>query len=159
MRLVVLLLFIVACSADVRISIDSTGAYNISVNNQVWLRSSRTAIYVDNRWYSTENNSLSLANIAEGQGTDPYLGAWNETAISYNLVRNQSTTLVTTRIRQWTAGSAFTFYFETGNQELNNQVALDFEQIRTVFPSFRIEKMDANDQRGYFTFGGNLNLL
>lgn len=155
MRFVVFFLFfVVACSADTSISIDSTGAFNITVNNKVWLRSSRTAIYVDDRWYSTENNTLPLVSIAQAQGTDPYLGLWNETVITYNLVRNQSTTPIITHIREWDVGSFITFHMETGDQELTNKLLLDVDQIRTVFPSFYIEKTDADDQRGYFTFEG-----
>ena len=154
MRLLVFLLLIVACWCDVRISVDQTGAYNITVNNQLWLRSSRTAIYADDRWYSTETNSLPIVSIVEAQGTDPYLGSWNETRITYNLVRNQTTTQPIASIRQWSAAPAFTFHFDVGDIALTNKIALDFEQIRTVYPSFNIEKTDANDQRGYFTFGG-----
>ena len=159
MRLIVFLFFVIACSADVRVIIDSTGAYNITVNNQVWLRSSRVAIYADNRWYSTEDNSLPLAGITEAQGSDPYLGAWNETRITYNLVRTPTTTPVVAHIRQWSMGSAFTFHLETGNLSLTNQITLDYEQVRTAFPSFVIEKIDTNDQRGYFTFGGKVELF
>jgi hypothetical protein len=155
MRLIVFLLLVVACWGDVRVSVDQTGAYNISVNNQLWLRSSRTAIYVDDRWYSTEiNNSLPLISITEAQGTDPNLGSWNETRLTYSLVRNQTTTPVIAQIRQWSSASAFTFHLDIGDVALTNNIALDFEQVRTVFPSFYIEKTDANDQRGYFTFGG-----
>jgi hypothetical protein len=155
MRLVVFLLLVVACWCDIRVSVDQTGAYNISVNNQLWLRSSRTAIYVDDRWYSTENNSLPLVSITEAQGTDPNLGNWNETKVTYNLVRSQTTTPIVAHIRQWTAASAFTFHLETGDADLTSRISLDFDRIRTVFPSFRIEKIDANDDRGYFTLAGN----
>jgi len=154
MRLAVFLLLIVGCWCDVRVVIDQNGAYNITVNNQVWLRSARAAIYVDDRWYSTENNSLPLVSITTAVGTDPSLGLWNETRITYNLVRSQTTTPIVARIRQWSIVPAFTFYLETGDTALTNKIALDMEQIRTVFPSFYIEKIDANDQRGYFTFGG-----
>jgi hypothetical protein len=155
MHLFVFLLLIVACGCDVRVSVDQTGAYNISVNNQLWLRSSRTAIYVDDRWHSTENNSLPLVSITEGQGTDPYLGNWNETKVTYNLVRSQTTIPVVAHIRQWSTASAFTFHLETGDAALTSRIALDFDQVRTVFPSFRIEKIDAGDQRGYFTIAGH----
>lgn len=156
MRLVAFFLFVIACSAELKVSIDSTGAYNITVNDKVWLRSSRVAIYVDNRWYSTEDNSLPLAGIAEAQGTDPYLGTWNETTITYNLVRNQSTTPITAHIRDFTIGSFLNFYLDTGNLSLTNSLLLDIDQIRTAFPSFLIEKIDDNDQRGYFTFEGQI---
>jgi hypothetical protein len=155
MRLVVFLLLVVACWCDIRVSVDQTGAYNISVNNRLWLRSSRTAIYVDDRWYSTENNSLPLVSITEAQGTDQNLGNWNETIVTYNLVRSQTTTPIVAHIRQWSTASAFTFHLETGDADLTSRISLDFDQIRTVFPSFRIEKIDANDDRGYFTLAGN----
>ena len=154
MRLLLLLLLVVACSCDIRVSVDQTGAYNITINNKVWLRSSRTAIYVDDRWYSTENNSLPLVSITEAQGTDPFLGNWNETIVTYNLVRNQTTTPIVAHIRDWSIASAVTFHLETGNVALTSRLALDYEQIRTVFPSFGIESFDAGDQRGYFTIGG-----
>jgi len=159
MRLAVFLLLIVGCWCDVRVVIDQNGAYNITVNNQVWLRSARAAIYVDDRWYSTENNSLPLVSITTAVGTDPSLGLWNETRITYNLVRSQTTTPIVARIRQWSIVPAFTFYLETGDTALTNKIALDMEQIRTVFPSFYIEKIDANDQRGYFTFGGEIQFF
>jgi hypothetical protein len=156
MRLLVFFLFIVGCWCNINVVIDPNGAYNITVNNQVWLRSSRTAIYVDDKWYSTENSSLTLVSITTAQGTDGNLGAWNETRITYNLVRTQTTTPIAARIRQWSIVPAFTFYLETGSAALTNKIALDMEQIRTVFPSFYIEKRDATDQRGYFTFGGGI---
>ena len=37
---------------------------------------------------------------------------------------------------------------------MTNTVPLDMDHVRTVFPSFYIEQMDENDQRGYFTFEG-----
>jgi hypothetical protein len=154
MRLLLLLLLVVACSCDIRVSIDQTGAYNITINNKLWLRSSRTAIYVDDRWYSTENNSLPLVSITEAQGTDPYLGNWNETRVTYNLVRNQTTTPIVAHIRDWSIASAVTFHLETGDVALTSRLALDFDQVRTVFPSFRIEKFDVGDERGYITIAG-----
>jgi len=154
MHLAVFLLIIIGCYCDVRVLLNQYGGYNITVNNQLWLRSSRTAIYADNQWYSTENNSLPLINITVAQGIDPYLGSWNETKLIYSLIRNQTSTLIIAHIRQWTAASAFTFHLDIGDVALTNRLALDFEQVRTVFPSFCIEKTDTNDQRGYFTFGG-----
>ncbi|CAF0939280.1 unnamed protein product [Adineta steineri] len=154
MRLVVFLLFIVGCWCDIKVLVDQNGGYNITINNQVWLRSSRTAIYVDDRWYSTENQSLPLVSVSTDQGTDPNLGSWNETKLTYNLVRNQTSTSIIAHIRQWNIVSAFTFHLETGDKTLTNHVALDMEQIRTVFPSFNIESMDMNDQRSFFSFGG-----
>lgn len=159
MHLAVLLFLIVGCWGDFRVVVDSNGAYNLTVNNKVWLRSSRTAIYADNRWYSTENNSLSLTTITTDQGIDPNLGAWNETKLTYSLFRNQTTIPVIAHIRQWSIVPAFTFHLETGNEVLTSPVARDFEEIRTVFPSFHIEKTDASDQRGYFTFGGKKSFI
>ena len=90
MRLLLFVLLIVGCWCEIRILIDRNGGYNITVNNQVWLRSSRTAIYADDRWYSTEDMSLPM------------------------------------------------------------------DDVRTVFPSFMIEKMDQSDHRGYFRVGGEV---
>lgn len=155
LRLVVFLLFAILRSlADIQILIDQNGGYNITINNKLWLRSARTAIYADDQWYSTDNNSLPLLNITTGQGTDPYLGSWNETKLSYSLVRNQTTTTIVAHIRQWSSIPAFTFHLETGDTPLTYTIPLKFEEIRTVFPSFFIEKIDINDQRGYFTVGG-----
>jgi hypothetical protein len=159
MRLVVFCILLVGCWCDVRISVDQSGGYIIYVENQIWLRSSRTAIYVDDRWYSTDNNSLPLTSITVGQGSDPNLGGWNETKLTYNLVRNQTSTSIVARIREWDIISAFSFHLETGDKALTNKISLDMEQVRTVFPSFQIEKMDANDQRGYFTFGGKIEVF
>jgi hypothetical protein len=160
MRFVVLLLLIVGCWGQLRVSVDPSGAYNITINNQLWLRSSRTAIYVDDRWYSTEiNGSLPLVSVTAEQGTDPFLGAWNGTRVTYNLVRTQGTTPVVAHIRQWSIVSALTFHLETGALPLANQVVLDIDEVRTVFPSFYIEKIEENDQRGYFTFGGEIQVF
>jgi hypothetical protein len=159
MHFVVFLLLIVGCWCDIRVQVDQKGGYNITVNNQLWLRSSRTAIYVDDQWYSTENNSLSLISITDEQGTDPNLGSWNETKLTYNLVRNQATTSIVAHIRQWSIVSAFTFHLETGDTALTNKMPLDFDSVRTVFPSFHIEKIDANDQRGYVTFAGKVEFF
>ncbi|CAF1261231.1 unnamed protein product [Rotaria sordida] len=154
MRLVVFLLVIVGCWCDVRILIDEDGGYNITVNNQLWLRSSRTAIYTDTQWYSTEDNSLILTNVTVAEGDDPNLGGWNQTTLTYDLVSNQTSTSISAHIRQWNIISAFTFHLETGDNALTDRIALDMEQVRTVFPSFYIEKIDMNDQRGFFTFEG-----
>ena len=154
MRFFVFLFLIVGCWCDVQILIDETGRYNITVNNQVWLRSSRTAIYADDQWYSTENTSLPLANITTAEGKDSTLGSWNETRLTYLLIRKQKTTPIVARIRQWSTVSALTFYLETGDLELTTNVTLHVDDVRTVFPSFLIEKMDQNDRRGYFTVAG-----
>ena len=154
MRLLVFLVLFIGCACDIRVLIDQNGKYNITVNNILWLRSSRTAIYADDRWYSTDNNSLPLASITTAQGTDPYLGSWNETKLTYNLIRNQSTSSVVAHIRQWSMVPAFTFSLETGATELTTTKGRGMDDIRTVFPSFYIEKTTTNDQRGYITIGG-----
>jgi hypothetical protein len=156
MHLAVFLLIIIGCYCDVRVLLNQNGGYNITVNNQLWLRSSRTAIYADNRWYSKENNSLPLINITVAQGIDPYLGSWNETKLIYSLIRNQTSTLIIAHIRQWNIIPAFTFHLETGDKDLKNTILLDMEEVRTVFSSFHIEKIDINDQRGFLTFGGKI---
>lgn len=153
---VVFVLLLIGCWCDIHVLIDKNGGYNITINNRLWLRSSRTAIYADDRWYSTDNNSLPLVSITTGEGTDPYLGNWNETKLTYNLIRNQSSTSVVGRIRQWSIVPAFTFYLETGDTPLTNNKPLEMNQIRSVFPSFFIEKTNVNDQRGYITIGGKL---
>ena len=81
MHLVVFLLLVLGCSCDIQVLIDQNGNYNVTINNQIWLRSSRTAIYADDRWYSTEDKSLSLTGISTARGTDPNLGNWNETKL------------------------------------------------------------------------------
>ena len=148
------LLLIIGCWCEIQVSIDPNGDYNITVNNQVWLRSSRTAIYIDDRWYSTENKSLSLVNITTAEGTDPNLGCWNETKITYTLVSSGKTTPIFAHIRQWSMVSAFTFHLETGDRELTTTIGLSRDTVRTVYPSFLIEKMSVNDDRGYITLGG-----
>lgn len=156
MKFVVFLLFLIlGCRCDVQILIDRNGDYNITINNQLWLRSSRTAIYADDRWYSTEDKSLSLVGITTAEGTDPNLGRWNETKVTYDLARSGKTTQVIAHIRQWDGVSAFTFHLETGDTELTTKIALGNDTIRTVFPSFIVEKINTNDDRGYITLGGN----
>ncbi len=147
------------CWSDMQVRIDQHGEYNITINNQVWLRSSRTAIYADDRWYSTEDKSLAFIGITTAQGTDPNLGSWNETILRYNLVRSEKTTSIVARIRQWSIISALTFYLETGDTILTTNRTLETDEVRTVFPSFVIEKMQQNDERGYFTFGGEIEIF
>ena len=95
-----------------------------------------------------------MINITGAQGNDPNLGSWNETKLTCNLVHDQLSTLIIAHIRQWIAIRAFTFHLKMGNKVLTNRLSLDMEQVHSVFPSFHIEKIDINDQRGYFTFGG-----
>jgi hypothetical protein len=155
MHLLVFLFLIVGCSGNVRVSVDQKGGYNISIDDRLWLRSSRTAIYVDNTWYSSDNNSLPLTNIAYEQGNDPKLGGWNETQLIYDLARSGIHTKIVGHIRQWSAFSAITFHLNTGDQMMTNTIPYNIDHVRTVFPSFHIEQIDQNDQRGYFTFEGD----
>jgi hypothetical protein len=60
-------------------------------------------------------------------------------------------------LRQWSSVSAITFHLDTGDQMITNTVSLDTNHVRTVFPSFDIEQMDMNDQRGYFTYAGEID--
>ncbi len=75
----VLSFLIVGCWSDVQVSVDEKDGYNISINDQVWLRSSHTAIYIDDKWYSSDVNTLSLKEITY---------SWNETQLNYDLVHN-----------------------------------------------------------------------
>jgi hypothetical protein len=159
MHLLVLFLLTVGCSADFKVTVDNKGGYKISIDNNVWLRSSRTAIYADNKWYSSDDNSLPLTSISTAQGNDPNLGSWNETQLNYDLVRGGTHTKIVGHIRQWSLVSAITFHLDTGDQMITSTVSLDTNQVRTVFPSFNIEQMNRNDQRGYFTFEGECSFL
>ncbi|CAF3984657.1 unnamed protein product [Rotaria sordida] len=142
------------CWCDINISVDQQGGYNISVNGRIWLRSAQTAIYTDDKWFSSADGSLSLINITYAQGNDSNLGIWNETQLIYDLVRSEIHTKIVGHIRQWNSISAITFHLNTGDQMMINTIPLDMEHVRTVFPSFYIEQIDENDQRGYFTFSG-----
>jgi hypothetical protein len=159
MQLLIFFALIVGCLGDIKVSVDEKGGYTISINGKEWLRSSQTALYADNQWYSSENNSLPLTNIVTAQGNDQNLGSWNETQLNYDLVRNGTHTKIVASIREWHQISAITFYLDTGDQILTNTVPLDMNQVRTVFPSFNIEKIGNDDQRGYFTFAGEIICL
>jgi hypothetical protein len=154
MHLLVFFFLFVSCWGDLKVSVDNKGGFTLSVNDNVWLRSSRTALYVDDQWYSSDNNSLPLTSISTAQGNDPNLGSWNETQLNYDLVRSGTHTKVVGSIRQWSTISAITFHLDTGDQVLMNKVPLDTHHVRTVFPSFHVEKIGDDDQRGYFTFEG-----
>jgi len=155
MRLVIFVLLLVHCGCDIQVSVDRIkGEYSISVGNNVWLRSSHTALYTDDRWYASNDSSLPLIDTSLAQGNDPNLGSWNETQLIYTLNRSGIVSNVTARIRQWTSHSAISFHFDTGDKVLTNNKLLDVHQIRTIFPSFNIEQIDMNDNRGYFTFQG-----
>ena len=155
MRLLLVFLFILTCNGNIQVLIEPNGSYIITVNNQPWFRSSRTAIYADDRWYSTDNESLPLTNITTAQGTDSVLGSWNETILTYNLNRQSKNTPIVARIRQWSMVSALTFYLDIGDTPLTTgDKTLHMDDVRTVFPSFLIETFDGNDERGYFTIDG-----
>jgi hypothetical protein len=159
MHLLVFFFLIVGCFGDIKVSINEKGAYNISINDYVWLRSANTAIYADDRWYSTMDNSLPLTDVSFAEGNDPNLGSWNETQLNYDLVRSGIHTKIVGRIRQWGDISAITFHLDTGDQIITSTVPLNREQVRTIFPSLHIEQIDMNDDRGYFTFSGKIFLF
>jgi hypothetical protein len=73
-------------------TIDQRGGYTIRINDKEWLRSSQTSLYLDNKWYSSDDQSLPLINITAGKGTDRYLGSWNETQLNYHLIQYNSIT-------------------------------------------------------------------
>lgn len=154
MHVFILLSFIFGCWADLQVTVDQKGGYNISVNNNLWLRSARTALYADDKWYSTEDNSLPLTSITTAQGVDPNLGSWNETQLNFDLNRSGTHSKVVASIRQWSSVSAITFHLNTGEHVLTNSKPLDTNHVSTVFPSFLIEQTSSQDQRGFFTFEG-----
>jgi hypothetical protein len=154
MHLLIFFSVITGCLSGIKVSVDETGGYKIHVNDKEWLRSSRTGLYTDNKWYLSDDKSLPLINITTGQGTDRYLGSWNETQLNYDLSRNGSHTKIVASVRQWHKISAITFHLNSGDQTLTNINPLDKNQVRTIFPSFKIEKIGVNDNRSYFTFEG-----
>ena len=85
------------------------------------------------------------------------MGSWNETQLNFDLLRNGTHTKIVATIRQWNDISAITFHLNTGNEILTNTKPLDPDTVRTVFPSFHIEKIDNKEERGYFTFAGKIN--
>ncbi|CAF3533440.1 unnamed protein product [Rotaria socialis] len=154
MHLVVFVaILIVECRCNIRVSVDrSQGKYNVSIADRVWLRSSRTALYADERWYSSDDDSLPLIDTRLDQGNDEHLGKWNETQLIYSLVRSGIQVNVTGRVRQWSSISAVTFHLDIGNEPLTSSNSLSVDEVRTVFPSFNIEQMHPDDHRGYFTY-------
>ena len=155
MRLVVFFLLLAHCYCDLQVSVDRTkGSYSISIGSQLWLQSSHIALYADDRWYSSNDSSLSLIDTRLAQGDDPYLGSWNETQLIYKLSRNGAVQNITGHIRQWLYQPAISFHLDTGDQMLTNNHLLNSTEIRTVFPSFNIEKINSDDNRGFFTFQG-----
>jgi hypothetical protein len=156
MHLLVFFLLVLGCWCDIKVTVDNKGAYNISVDDNLWLRSAHTALYADNKWYSSDDNTLPLTGISYDQGNDPNLGGWNETQLNYDLDRSGMHSKVVGRIRQWSEVSAITFHLDTGDQVLTNTVPLDANTVRTVFPSFKIEQIQKRDERGFFTFEGEI---
>ena len=154
MHLLVFFLLVVGCWCDIKVAVDQKGGYSISIDDNLWLRSARAALYADNKWYSSDDNTLPLTNITYDQGNDPNLGGWNETQLNYDLDRSGTHSKVVGRIRQWREVSALTFHLDTGDQVLTSSIPLDSETVRTVFPSFHIEKIQSRDQRGFFAFEG-----
>ncbi|CAF3624881.1 unnamed protein product [Rotaria sp. Silwood1] len=143
----------VKCWCDIRVSVDRVkGGYNVSVTDRVWLRSSHTSLYADERWYSSDDGSLPLIDTRLDQGNDENLGEWNETQLIYSLIRSGIQTNVTGRVRQWRSISAITLHLDIGNEPLTSSDSLSMDEVRTVFPSFNIERIDMNDQQGYFTY-------
>ncbi|CAF0870990.1 unnamed protein product [Rotaria sp. Silwood1] len=153
----ILLILILICISycDINVSIDNKkGEYNIIINNRVWLRSSYTCLYNNNKWLTSKDESLYLIDSYVKQGYDLILGEFNETNFIYNFNLNNKSLNVTGRIRQWKSIPAITFHFDNNLSILNNDILLNMDQVQTVFPSFYIEKIDKNDHRAYFTFGG-----
>ncbi|CAF1041432.1 unnamed protein product [Rotaria sordida] len=149
MHLVIFVLLLISCACDIKVFIDQIkGQYNISIDNQIWFHSSRTALYVNNRWYSSNDSTVPLIDTRFVQCNDPNLGNWNETQLIYILNRNGIISNITGHIRQWNSQSALTFHLDTGDKILMNNKLLDKNQIRTIFPSFNIEQIDGNDNRG-----------
>ena len=80
MRLVVFVLLLVHCGCDIQVSVDRLkGEYGITIGKKVWLQSSRVAIYVDDRWYSSNDSSLPLIDIRDAQ-VDEY--HWNRSSMA-----------------------------------------------------------------------------
>ncbi|CAF0787041.1 unnamed protein product [Rotaria sordida] len=155
MYILLMLILFRVLYCDINVSIDNKkGEYNIIINNRIWLRSSYTRLYNNNKWFTSEDGSLCLIDSYLKQGYDSILGEFNETQFIYNFNLNNKSLNVTERIRQWKSFPAITFHFDNHLTFLNNDIQLNMDQIQTVFPSFYIEKIDHNDHRAYFTFGG-----
>ncbi|CAF1513373.1 unnamed protein product, partial [Adineta ricciae] len=139
-----------------RVLVDQEGGYKIKIGDFTWLYSSHTALYVDDKWYSSDDDSLPLTGISFAQGSDVNLGSWNETQLNYDLVHGGIHTKIVGHIRQWQTNSAITFHLDTGDQILSNSIPLDMDSVRTVFPSFHIKQLHEYDQLGFFTFAGEM---
>jgi hypothetical protein len=66
----VFFLVIVVCLGDIKVSVHEKGEYKISINGKEWVCSSHTALYVDNKCFSTDDNSRPLINIVTDEGDD-----------------------------------------------------------------------------------------
>ncbi|CAF2054431.1 unnamed protein product [Rotaria magnacalcarata] len=155
LKIVLLFILINLSYSNINISINNrTGEYNLTINNRIWLRSSYTSLYTNNQWFTSKNQSLHLIDSIFKQGYDVLLGEWNETILIYNFNLNRTSINITGAIRQWKLIPAINFYFHNDFIDLNNDILLNCDQVRTVFPSFYIEKIDQDDHRAYLTFGG-----
>jgi len=67
MRFLVFCAFVFGCWGNINVIVYTKGGFNITVNGTVWLRSSRTALYAYNKWYSCDDNSLPFTGITTGQ--------------------------------------------------------------------------------------------
>jgi hypothetical protein len=148
-----LIISISLCDIDVLIDEDE-GAYKILVSDVIWLRSSYTGLYTNNRWYKTSDGSLALIDLILKEGSDELLGEWNESELIYQFEMNEKFVNISTSILEWKSIPAIIFSFSNGLNELNNEISLDMDRVQTVFPSFYIENVDNNDDLGYLTFGG-----
>lgn len=83
------------------------------------------AIYVDDRWYSSDVNTLPLKDLTYAEGNDPNLGSWNETQLNYDLIHSVIHTKIVGSIRQWKSIS-------TGDQIMSSSVLLDDNSGRII---------------------------
>jgi len=91
-----------------------------------------------------------------GSGFDPKLGDYIAIQLSYDLVRSG---LHTEIVGHYVTGIPVQQFISFGNWQSNHDEyrPLDMDHVRTIFPSFHIEQIDTNDQRGYFTFEGKID--
>ncbi|CAF5049929.1 unnamed protein product, partial [Rotaria sp. Silwood1] len=115
MHVLGLLLLIVECWSwgNINVIIDDKGGYNITIGRRVWLRSSRTAIYVDNKWYSSDDNTLPLTDISYTSGFDPNLGDYRDFQLNYDLVRDGIHTKIGGHVRDWYRTFGISFHLDT----------------------------------------------
>ncbi|CAF1333687.1 unnamed protein product [Rotaria magnacalcarata] len=160
LKIVLLFILINLSYSNINISINNrTGEYNLTINNRIWLRSSYTSLYTNNQWFTSKNQSLHLIDSIFKQDYDVLLGDWNETILIYNFNLNRTSINITGTIRQWKLIPAIKFCFHNDFIDLNNDILLNCDQVRTVFPSFYIEKIDQDDHRAYLTFGGKRMMM